>query len=119
MFQKSLRQIGCLTLWLATTATADAPFDTRTYDDLNGVIMLCATQPASARFDAAWVQWVRANPDADVASAVQTVVSRAATVRSMAVPGMEPVRPGSQPSAAAISERMTALARSATARNSP
>lgn len=94
----------------AASASA-AEFDPRSHSDLNGVIFLCATEPASPRFDAAWVDWLQANPDADVDGAIRTVVSRAGTVRSMAIPGMAPAKPGSRPDPEAVAGHMTALAR--------
>ena len=102
---------GLLTVLLAGGAFAE--FDPRAHGDLNGVIFLCASEPGSPRFDAAWVDWLRANPEADVNGAIQTVLSRAGTVRSMAIPGMAPAKPGSRPDPEAIAAHMTALARQA------
>lgn len=96
---------------LAPLAATAAEFDPRAHGDLNGVIFLCATEPGSPRFDAAWVDWLRANPDADVDGAIRTVLSRAGTVRSMAIPGMAPAKPGSRPDPDAVAEWMAALAR--------
>lgn len=101
------------TLTAGATDPPAAAFDPRNHGDLNGVIFLCATEPASPRFDAAWVDWLDANPDADVDGAISNVLSRAGTIRSMAIPGMAPARPGSRPDPAAIAEHMAALARRA------
>ncbi|MGE0621210.1 MAG: hypothetical protein AB7O54_01255 [Pseudomonadales bacterium] len=100
--------LACLT---AAAADSDAGrFDPRNHDDLNTVIFLCATEPASPRFDAAWTDWLARNPDADVDAAIESVLSRAGTVRSMAIPGMAPAKPGSRPDPEAIADYMAALA---------
>ena len=85
-------------------------FDPRAHTDLDQVVALCATEPGSQRFDQAWLNWLAQNPDADVYRAVDTVISRAGTVRSMAVPGMMPTPRGQKPDPQAISDRMLALA---------
>jgi len=95
---------------LSALAADPAGFDPRNHGDLNGIIFLCATEPASPRFDAAWIDWLRANPDADVAGAISNVVSRAGTVRSMAIPGIAPAKPGSRPDPEAVAAHMAALA---------
>ncbi|HEY5645932.1 MAG TPA: hypothetical protein VIS76_08335 [Pseudomonadales bacterium] len=95
----------------AASAMAAGGFDPRAHGDLHGVIALCASEPGSPRFDAAWIQWLRENPDADVDGVIRTVVSRAGTVRSLASPGMAPTRPNSRPDSEAISAHMRALAR--------
>jgi hypothetical protein len=85
-------------------------FDPRAHTGLDQVVALCATEPGSERFDQAWLSWLAANPDADVYRAVETVISRAGTVRSMAVPGMMPTPRGQKPDPQAISDRMLGLA---------
>ncbi|MEM8769165.1 MAG: hypothetical protein AAGE43_17100 [Pseudomonadota bacterium] len=87
-----------------------AEFDTRAHTDLNPVIMLCATAPGSPRFQAAWQRWLKENPGADVAGAVETVISRSGTVRSMAVPGMTPTGSGHRVDHEAIAAQMFSLA---------
>ncbi len=98
-------------LVLIANDPAAAGFDPRNHGDLSGVILLCATEPGSPRFDAAWRDWLRTNPDADVDGAIQAVLSRAGTVRSMAIPGMAPAKPGSRPDPDAVAAHMTAIAR--------
>lgn len=113
-YTRSLAAAGTLCLMLSLQgALAQTPsaahFDPRAYAELNPVIMLCATEPGSARFAASWRNWVAGNPEADVYAAVQTVVSRAGTFQSMAVPGMEPVRQGRRPAPEAIAAYMLDL----------
>ena len=112
----NIRTWARLTLLISALAMSgislcQTPFDTRAHSDLDQVIMLCATDPGSARFDQAWLQWLDANPDADVDSAVGTVISRSGTLRSMALPGMQPAPRGRKPDPDAIAERMLSLAR--------
>ena len=95
---------------VAATAMAAGEFDPRAHGDLHEVVALGASEPGSPRFDAAWIQWLRENPSADVDGAIRTVISRAGTFRSLASPGMAPSRPGSRPDAEAISAHMRALA---------
>ena len=104
--------LGGLLMLCALSTQADRynHFDPRVHSDLDQVIALCATEPGSKRFDQAWLNWLAANPDADVYLAVETVVSRAGTVRSMAIPGMEPVPQGRRPDPEAITDRMLSLA---------
>ncbi len=97
----------CLTL---SWHPARAEFDTRAHTDLNQVIMLCATEPGSPRFQAAWKGWLQQNPDADVAGAIETVLSRSGTLRSMAVPGMTPTASGHRRDSGAIAAQMFSLA---------
>lgn len=94
----------------AVAAERQNHFDPRAHTGLDQVVALCATEPGSWRFDQAWLSWLAANPDADVYRAVETVVSRAGTVRSMAVPGMKPTPRGHKPDPQAISDRMLSLA---------
>jgi hypothetical protein len=108
----NLRSSIALALTLLASA-GHAEFDTREHTDLGPVVMLCASEPESGRFDAAWMQWVRENPDADVSAAIRTVLSRAGTLRSMAMPGMRPRPVGERPDPDAIGERLAALARQA------
>jgi hypothetical protein len=98
-------------LTMSGTSLCQTQFDPRAHSDLDQVIMLCATDPGSARFDQAWLQWLDANPDADVDAAVGTVISRSGTIRSMAIPGMQPVPRGRRPDPDAVAERMLSLAR--------
>ncbi len=109
--QQILGQILALLLCSAgiNDAQAAAHFDPRNHDDLNQVIMLCATEPASERFAATWQHWVQENPEADVYAAVDAVISRAGTFRGMAIPGMEPVRHGQRPDPAALTDYMLSL----------
>lgn len=105
-----------LLLLLAATAPASAAetrFDPRAHTPLDRVIALCATEPGSDRFADAWLTWLADNPDADVAGAVRTVVSRSGTVRSMAIPGMQVQPRAPQPDPEAITERMLGLAKRA------
>jgi hypothetical protein len=99
-------------LLCAVIAQADRynHFDPRAHTDLDQVIALCATEPGSRRFDQAWLHWLAENPDADVYGAVETVLSRAGTVRSMAIPGMSPTPGGRAPDQDAIADRMLSLA---------
>ena len=84
--------------------------------DLQKIVVLCATEPGSPRFDAAWTAWVRDNPDADLERTIDTVLSRAGTIRSMSVSGLEPKKPDRQPSTDVIADRMRALGTAARAR---
>jgi hypothetical protein len=104
--------VSCALLIGVVTAQADAynHFDPRAHSDLDHVVALCATEPGSERFDQAWLSWLAENPEADVYGAVETVVSRAGTVRSMAIPGMTPTPGGRKPDPDAIAERMLSLA---------
>lgn len=115
--------IGCLAVPAANSFAGDASagsFDTRAHGDLNQVIILCATEPASERFAATWQDWLERNPGADVYAAVDTVVSRAGTFRSMAIPGMEPVSQGKRPDAQVLTDHMLRLAeKSSVPRRSP
>ena len=100
-----------LSLGLAVNGSpAQAEFDTRAHTDLSQVIVLCATEPGSPRFQAAWRAWLEKNPGADVAGAVETVISRSGTVRSMAVPGITPTARGHRPDPEAIAAQMFSLA---------
>ena len=99
-------------LFCAVSAQADRynHFDPRAHTDLDQVIALCATEPGSQRFDQAWLNWLAENPQADVYGAVETVLSRAGTLRSMAIPGMSPAPGGKTPDKGAIADRMLSLA---------
>ena len=85
-------------------------FDPRAHTPLDRVITLCATEPGSPRFDQTWLNWLAGNRAEDVYGAVDTVVSRAGTVRSMAIPGMPPAPRGAKPDPDAIVSRMLSLA---------
>ncbi len=104
----------CLAGLIAVQAFAqDDPasrLDPRAHEDLGQVIMLCATEPASQRFAAAWLDWIERNPEVDVHAAVDTVVSRAGTFRSMAIPGMKPVSQSSRVDLRAVADHMLNLA---------
>ena len=106
------RMLGALLVLCALSAQAERynHFDPRAHTDLDQVIALCATEPGSQKFDQAWLNWLAENPDADVYGAVETVVSRAGTVRSMAIPGMAPAPRGRKPDPDAIADRMLSLA---------
>ena len=95
----------------ATSISAQTHFDPRAHTPLDQVIALCATEPGSERFEHAWLTWLDQNPDADLAGAVKTVVSRSGTVRSMAIPGMQVKPRAPQPDPEAIAERMLSLAK--------
>jgi hypothetical protein len=99
-------------LFCAASVQADRynHFDPRAHTDLDQVIALCATEPGSRRFDQAWLRWLTENPRADVYGAVETVLSRAGTVRSMAIPGISPAPGGRAPDQGAIADRMLSLA---------
>ena len=79
-------------------------------NDLQKIVVLCATQPGSTAFDTAWIAWVKANPQADLDDTIRRVVSQAGTMRSMSGPGMAPTRPSRHPTPDAIAERMRWLA---------
>ena len=55
-----------------------------TVDELDRVVVLCATQPYSSAFAHAWQAWVSGHPDADIVAVASEVVRRAATIRSFA-----------------------------------
>lgn len=80
---------------------------------LQRIVVLCATEPGSARFDQAWTAWVRNHPQADLEATIRSVTSRASTIRSMGLSGLEPTPPKRQPSPEAVAEHMRALATSA------
>ena len=102
-----------LLITMAPALQAGTQFDPRAHTPLDQVIVLCATEPGSARFDDAWLAWLAANPDADVEGAVRTVISRSGTFRSMAIPGMQPQPQtrAAKPDPAAITDRMLSLAK--------
>ncbi len=110
---KTLRLITLLLLVASGPgyARAETHFDPRAHTPLDQVIVLCATEPGSGRFDRAWLTWLENNPEADVAGAVRTVVSRAGTVRSMTMPGMEVKPRAPKPDPDAIADRMLSLAK--------
>lgn len=107
-------RLGLLALLTFSAAAPAADqynhFDPRGHTDLDQVIALCATEPGSPRFDQVWLDWLASNPEADVYEAVETVISRAGTVRSMAIPGMAPAPRGARPDPQAIADRMLSLA---------
>ena len=114
-----MKTLLLLLLLLHGTPPGAAEFDPRWHGDLGPVITLCAAEPASPRFDAAWMNWVRANPGADLDAAIRTVLSRAGTLRSMAGPGMAPGPAGTRPDPQAVAERMRYLARKARFQGDP
>lgn len=81
--------------------------------DLQRIVVLCATEPASDRFDQAWTAWLMEHPNADVESTIRTVITRAGTIRSMSLVGAEPTPPRRHPSRDTIAEHMRMLASSA------
>ena len=113
---RAAKVILCAAMITFAAAAGDAQaerynhFDPRSHTSLDQVIALCATKPGSQRFDQAWLSWLEQNPQADVYGAVETVLSRAGTLRSMAIPGMKPVPQGRQPDPGAIADRMLSLA---------
>jgi hypothetical protein len=52
-------------------------------DDLQGIVVLCATQPKSQAFTNAWTRWLRDHPNADVEVTINEVLRRANTTSSM------------------------------------
>ena len=106
------KSLAGLLLLCATMAQAEGyqHFDPRGHTNLDQVVALCVTEPASQRFEQAWLNWLTENPQADVYQAVDTVVSRAGTIRSMAIPGMRPTPRGAKPDPDAIADRMLSLA---------
>ena len=80
-------------------------------DELQAIVVMCATEPHSVAFAQAWQAWVVDHPDADITSVVDDVVRRAATIRSFARGGGqfsgERLRDGE------VHGRMTQLARQA------
>jgi hypothetical protein len=78
----------------ATSSTAEASYrDHQTHsvgDELSGVVVLCATEPGSANFNEAWTRWLDNNPSADIDQAIDTVLGKARTIRSMTMGGIEP-----------------------------
>ena len=112
MLQRARRLALTALLICAASVQADRynHFDPRAHTELDQVIALCATEPGSRRFDQAWLHWLAQNPHADVYGAVETVLSRAGTVRSMAIPGMRPAPGGKAPDQDAIADRMLSLA---------
>lgn len=118
MIKRQLALIATLLLLATNPAFGAGPFTDFNESDpgtaeLQHVVVLCATRPDSAEFDAAWTAWVKANPEADLDKAIRIVISRAGTMRSMSGPGMAPTQPTRQPTPGAISERMRWLANSA------
>ena len=115
-WRRGARLMICAATIAFAAAAADAQaegynhFDPRSHTSLDQVIALCATKPGSQRFDQAWLLWLEENPQADVYGAVETVLSRAGTLRSMAMPGMKPTPQGRQPDPDAIADRMLSLA---------
>jgi hypothetical protein len=78
---------------VAATSSAAATSYHQTHgtsDELSGVVVLCATEPGSANFNAAWTRWLDNNPSADIDQAIDTVLGKARTIRSMAMGGIEP-----------------------------
>jgi hypothetical protein len=65
-----------------TPAVSDTAVDS-VVDDLQGVVVLCATQPKSQAFTDAWTSWLREHPDADVEVTINEVVRRANSTSSM------------------------------------
>lgn len=80
-------------------------------DELQTIVVLCATAPHSTAFTQAWQTWVAEHPNANIAEVVDDVVRRAATIRSFARGGGlasgERLRDGE------VHARMTRLARQA------
>lgn len=113
--RSSILRLG---LWLGLTfgaATGQAGIEPPEDPALDQIVMLCATEPGSPRFDQAWTVWLADHDHelatrAEVNAVIDAVVSRAHTLRSMAAVGMEPVRPGSRPSRQQIVDHMQRLA---------
>jgi len=106
--------IGMAVTALTTLAMhAPAELDPRGDAELQAIILLCATEPGSAKFDTKWTAWVRANPQVDLQEAVDTVVSRAGSIRSMMMPGIEPVRPTERPDREAVAAYMLRVGQAA------
>jgi len=66
------------------------PATSATVDDLQGIVVLCATKPGSVEFTNAWAAWLRQHPAADVERTISEVLRRAASTRSMTQGGATP-----------------------------
>ena len=100
--------LNLLTLGLVLTVALTGSVPARASDyQLQQLIMLCASEPGSPRFDEAWVDWVRKNPEEDIADAVAQIIGRAQSLRSMSSGG---TAPGSyRVSSAQLAEHMQLL----------
>lgn len=69
--------LGCASLSLAETNTNNVA------DDLQKVVVLCATKPKSAEFEQAWAAFVEKHykPSMDINDVINDVLSRADTYR--------------------------------------
>ena len=105
-----LTRIICLGMAITALTTlamhAAAELDPRGDAELQAIILLCATEPGSAKFNAKWTSWVRANPEVELQDAVDTIASRAGSIRSMMLPGIEPARPTKNPDRDAVADYM-------------
>ncbi len=108
MSESSIKFCNALMLVLALSG----PASFAAVDELQSIVVMCATEPHSVAFAQAWQTWVVDHPDADIADVVDDVVRRAATIRSFARGGglssSKQIRDGE------VHERMTQLARQAT-----
>ena len=107
MSESSIKFCNALMLVLAVSG----PASFAAVDELQSIVVMCATEPHSVAFAQAWQTWVVDHPDADIVDVVDDVVRRAATMRSFARGGGqfsgERLRDGE------VHERMTQLARQA------
>ena len=97
----------------SSDSTADRNLNQRHVAQLQKVVALCATEPGSARFQQAWRDWVRANPQADIDATIRSVISQAGTLDSLGAAGRDPARTTSRPSSADLAHYMQSVAASA------
>ena len=67
-----------------TASDSDASAIDSVVDDLQGIVVLCATQPQSAEFKNAWTTWVRQHhqPGMDIDAVINDVLKRASAYNS-------------------------------------
>ncbi len=80
-------------------------------DELQTIVVLCATEPHSTAFAEAWQTWVAEHPKANITEVVDDVVRRAATIRSF-MRGGAPAS-GERLAHGEVHARMSRLARQA------
>ena len=102
---------GTLLLGLAILAAAESPRVPGPMASLEPMAALCATEPASSRFNDAWFEWLRSYPNADVDEAIRRVVTKARTLRSLSLPGLAAAPVAHRMSDEDIAAHMQKLAR--------